>query len=173
MIEMRLRISRPLAAASGIPATVAVPALGASSVPSVRTSVVFPAPFGPRNPKTSPRPTSNETSAKAVRSPNRFERLSTVMAGPPTSLANDGNTRSSLIANDSATGSRADLPPDQRRSSRPSEAGGRAGELVDDGVALLAEEWPHLVHQQAALAGRAAALPAAERLDARPCAGRR
>ena len=36
------------------PATVAVPEVGAMSVPNVRTVVVFPAPFGPRNPKTSP-----------------------------------------------------------------------------------------------------------------------
>jgi hypothetical protein len=39
---------------SDIPATVAEPDVGAMSVPSVRTVVVFPAPFGPRNPKISP-----------------------------------------------------------------------------------------------------------------------
>ena len=52
-----------------------------SSVPSVRTVVVFPAPLGPRNPSTSPRPTSNETSSNATRSPNRFDRCSTESAG--------------------------------------------------------------------------------------------
>ena len=45
-----------------MPATVAEPEVGAMSVPSVRTVVVFPAPFGPRKPNTSPWPTSNETS---------------------------------------------------------------------------------------------------------------
>ena len=44
---------------------------------------------------------------------------------------------------------------------------------VDDGVALLAQELRDVVHRQAGLAGGAGALPAAERLDARPGAGRR
>ena len=44
---------------------------------------------------------------------------------------------------------------------------------VDDGVALLAQELGNVVHRQARLAGRAGALPAAERLDARPRTGRR
>ena len=74
MIEIRRRISTPFSGLSGIPATVAEPEVGAMSVPSVRTIVVFPAPFGPRNPKTSPCPTSKETSSKAMRSPNRFDR---------------------------------------------------------------------------------------------------
>ena len=37
-----------------IPATTAAPDVGAMSVPSVRTVVVFPASVGPRNPSTSP-----------------------------------------------------------------------------------------------------------------------
>ena len=53
------------------------------SVPSVRTVVVFPAPFGPRNPNTSPWPTSKETSSKATRSPKRLLRLRTDSAGAP------------------------------------------------------------------------------------------
>lgn len=36
--------------------------------------VVFPAPFGPRNPNTSPFPTENETSSTARRVPNRLAR---------------------------------------------------------------------------------------------------
>src|SRR3954451_10196626 len=47
------------------------------------------------------------------------------------------------------------------------------GPSVDDRVALLAEELPHVVHREAGLAGRARALPAAERLDARPRTGGR
>jgi hypothetical protein len=54
MIAIRRRISIPLSSVRGIPATVAKPDVGAMSVPSVRTVVVFPAPFGPRNPKISP-----------------------------------------------------------------------------------------------------------------------
>ena len=54
MIEIRWRISTPLSGRSAKPATVAVPDVGAISVPSVRTVVVLPAPFGPRKPKTSP-----------------------------------------------------------------------------------------------------------------------
>jgi hypothetical protein len=50
-----------------MPATIADPELGAISVPSVRTVVVLPAPFGPRNPNTSPLATLNETSDTAVR----------------------------------------------------------------------------------------------------------
>ena len=51
---MRARMAGPLAALNGIPATAAEPDVGAMSVPSVRTVVVRPAPFGPRKPKTSP-----------------------------------------------------------------------------------------------------------------------
>ena len=54
MIEMRARIAGPVSALNGMPAIVAVPDVGAMRVPSVRTVVVFPAPFGPRKPKTSP-----------------------------------------------------------------------------------------------------------------------
>ena len=64
-----------------MPATVAVPEVGAISVPSVRTVVVFPAPFGPRKPKTSPWATSKETSEKAVRWPKRLVSRSTTRAG--------------------------------------------------------------------------------------------
>ena len=54
MIAIRRRISTPFSGVSGIPATVAEPEVGASRVPSVRTVVVLPAPFGPRKPNTSP-----------------------------------------------------------------------------------------------------------------------
>ena len=64
MIAIRRRISTPFSGVSGSPATVAEPEVGAMSVPSVRTVVVFPAPFGPRKPKTSPWPISKETSCE-------------------------------------------------------------------------------------------------------------
>jgi hypothetical protein len=54
MIEIRARICGPFRTVSKIPATVAEPEVAAMSVPRVLTVVVLPAPFGPRNPKTSP-----------------------------------------------------------------------------------------------------------------------
>ena len=61
------------------------------------------------------------------------------------------------------------LRPPRREARRPrprgraSRSGLRAS--VDDGVALLAHELRDVVHREGGLAGRAAALPAAERLD--------
>src|SRR5215469_11037258 len=81
MIEMRLRMSAPFSALSGIPATVAAPEVGATNVPSVRTVVVLPAPFGPRKPNTSPYPISNDTSSNATRSPKRLLSPRTEIAG--------------------------------------------------------------------------------------------
>src|ERR1043166_1682470 len=43
--------------------------------------VVSPAPFGPRNPKSSPGSTANETSSTATKSPNFRTRPSTSIAG--------------------------------------------------------------------------------------------
>ena len=71
----------------------------------------------------------------------------------------------------SAARGEARRPRPGRQPLGPDAAPGAA--LVDDGVGLLAQELRHVVHRQAGLAGRAAPLPAAERLDARPCAGRR
>ena len=83
MIEIRRRISTPLSAVSGMPATVAEPEVGAMSVPSARTVVVFPVPFGPRKPNTSPWPISKETPSNATRSPKRLPRPSADSAGAP------------------------------------------------------------------------------------------
>src|SRR5262245_32381417 len=85
MIAIRRRISTPLPGVSGMPATVARPEVGVTIVPSVRTVVVLPAPFGPRNPNTSPYPTSNETSWNATRSPNRLPSPCTDRAAADTS----------------------------------------------------------------------------------------
>ena len=61
-----------------MPATVAVPSLMGSSVHSIRTVVVLPAPLGPRNPKTSPRATVE------VDAPDRLDvRLTARTAIPP------------------------------------------------------------------------------------------
>ena len=49
--------------------------------PSMHSSVVvFPAPFGPKIPKTSPSRTSNEMPSTAVRPPNVLMRPRTAMA---------------------------------------------------------------------------------------------
>ena len=52
------------------PATVALPPVGLASVQSMLIVVVLPAPFGPRNPNTSPASTENETPRTASTSPN-------------------------------------------------------------------------------------------------------
>src|SRR5512138_537240 len=58
------------------PAMRTCPRSGRASPTSMRIVVVFPAPFGPRNPKTSPAESSNETSETTSRLPNRFVRPS-------------------------------------------------------------------------------------------------
>ena len=63
-----------------MPATVAEPAVGEISVPRIRTVVVLPAPFGPRNPNPSPPATLNDTSDTAVRPPKTLVRWLTSMA---------------------------------------------------------------------------------------------
>ena len=65
------------------PATVAVPAVGRSSVVSMRSVVVLPAPFGPRKPTISPSPTVRSTprTASTVRL-----RLLNVRASPRASI---------------------------------------------------------------------------------------
>src|SRR5579871_3136669 len=62
------------------PATRASPELGGSSVVSIRTSVVLPAPLGPSSPNTSPRSTSSVTPLTAVKLPKRLQRSLVVIA---------------------------------------------------------------------------------------------
>src|SRR3954462_765551 len=57
------------------PHTAALPALGARNPASIFMVVDLPAPFGPRKPRTSPRPTVNDTSSTAAMAPNRLVRL--------------------------------------------------------------------------------------------------
>src|SRR5271167_96198 len=72
--------------ATSSPATRASPEVGGSSVVSIRTSVVLPAPLGPSSPKTSPRSTSNVTSLTAVKLPKRLQRSLVVIAAEPGSI---------------------------------------------------------------------------------------
>src|SRR5437870_2687118 len=60
----------PFSRTMSCPATRALPEVGRSRVVSIRTSVVFPAPFGPRRPYVSPGRTSNVTASSAIVSPN-------------------------------------------------------------------------------------------------------
>ncbi len=54
------------------PKSSTLPSVGRISPRSIRSEVVFPAPFGPRYPKTSPRSTVRSTPATAVSSPYRL-----------------------------------------------------------------------------------------------------
>src|SRR4051794_35525262 len=63
------------------PPTVALPDVGFSSPHSMRMVVDLPAPLLPRNPKISPRATSNVTLSTATNLPKRRVRPRTSMAG--------------------------------------------------------------------------------------------
>ncbi len=54
-----------------------LPALGARKPVIIFMVVDLPAPFGPKNPSTSPAPTVNEMESTATSAPKRFCRLST------------------------------------------------------------------------------------------------
>src|SRR2546421_1614835 len=58
-----------------------MPAVGLTSVQSMLIVVVLPAPFGPRNPNTSPLATSNSTPRTASTSPKFLTRPPTTIAG--------------------------------------------------------------------------------------------
>jgi hypothetical protein len=83
--------TRAMASAEGMrsPKTVAVPAVGAMSPVSILRVVVFPAPFGPRNPKISPSCTSKSMPSTATTLlPEKgflkvLPSLSTRRTGPP------------------------------------------------------------------------------------------
>ena len=63
------------------PATLARPASGKRSVVSTRTSVVFPAPFGPSSASTRPASADTLTLSRARVTPNLFESASTSIIG--------------------------------------------------------------------------------------------
>src|SRR4051812_16631311 len=63
---------------------VARPAVGATSPSSIRSVVVLPAPFGPRNPVTRPGSTVKDRSLTAARSPYRLvSPETTIRPGSP------------------------------------------------------------------------------------------
>src|SRR5713101_9775097 len=63
------------------PQIVTLPVVGLIRPTSMRMVVVFPAPFGPRNPKTSPGLRVNETPSTMVRLPITFVRLVATRTG--------------------------------------------------------------------------------------------
>src|SRR5881628_3773249 len=64
------------------PPTVTVPADGGMKPVIMRMVVDLPAPLGPRNPSTSPLPTSKETPSTARFDPKDLLRFSTLITGP-------------------------------------------------------------------------------------------
>src|SRR6202171_6769744 len=75
---MRRRVSR---SPMGRPSNHPWPEVGLRRPSSSLTEVVLPAPFGPRNPNTSPRGTVIESPASAVVCPKRLERFTVWVAG--------------------------------------------------------------------------------------------
>src|SRR5215510_13742754 len=64
------------------PHTDTPPEVGGMKPVIMRMVVDLPAPLGPRNPSTSPLPTSNETPSTASFGPNDLLRLSTLITAP-------------------------------------------------------------------------------------------
>src|SRR6266849_6597634 len=64
------------------PHTETLPALGGMKPVIMRIVVDLPAPLGPRNPSTSPLPTSNETPSTARFGPKDLLRFSTLITAP-------------------------------------------------------------------------------------------
>src|SRR5713101_9760386 len=61
------------------PPTDTLPSVGGMKPVIIRMVVDFPAPFGPRNPSTSPRSTENDTPSTARFGPNVFTKFSTLI----------------------------------------------------------------------------------------------
>jgi hypothetical protein len=69
--------------AGSSPNTVRVPSVTGETQPIMRIVDVFPAPFGPRKPKASPRCRSKSMPSTATKSPKRFTRSRAWMSGWP------------------------------------------------------------------------------------------
>src|SRR5690242_9446005 len=77
----RARATDP--AGSGIPEMRALPDVGLSRPANTRSSVVFPAPFGPNSARHSPAPSEKVTPATANRDPNARVSSTTSTIGDP------------------------------------------------------------------------------------------
>src|ERR1700686_662451 len=91
---MRRRVCR---SPMGRPSSHASPEVGLRRPSSSLTEVVLPAPFGPRNPKTSPRGTVIESPASAVVCPKRLERFTVWIAGEPAAAPGGGAAAACFI----------------------------------------------------------------------------
>src|SRR6266581_4144390 len=134
MMAIRARRSAPCSGDTGTPATSAVPEVGRIRVPRTRTVVVFPAPFGPRNPNTSPIPTSKVRSSKARRSPNRLVSERATIEGPGPGPVRRGRGRGGP-------------PPAAARGRAPRadrRAPGRPGSRLSDAFAVPFEVIPSI-----------------------------
>ena len=111
------------------PATCSEPLVAGNNPHSIRNVVVLPAPLGPNRPKISPRRTSNEVLATAVKSPKRRTRSLTTMTGSAWSVT--GKTEDDC----------KDTPDASRREApAPSFNGGNAA--VRSCCVTAAGRWP-------------------------------
>src|SRR6266852_8109030 len=94
------------------PHTEAAPALGGMKPVIIRMVVDLPAPLGPRNPSTSPLPTSKETLSTASFGPKDLLRFSTLIKAPSKTHTQTGTACLKFPAAGGVTGFYRNLDPD-------------------------------------------------------------
>src|SRR5882762_1879094 len=94
------------------PHTETLPALGGMKPVIMRMVVDLPAPLGPRNPSTSPVPTSKETPSTARFEPKDLLRFSTLITAPLQNTYTDRHGSAEVPAAASGTGFYRNLDPD-------------------------------------------------------------
>src|SRR5438876_440715 len=94
------------------PHTETAPALGGMKPVIMRMVVDLPAPLGPRNPSTSPFPTSKETPSTARFDPKDLLRFSTLITAPSKTHAQTGMGRLKFPAAAAGNGFYRNLDPD-------------------------------------------------------------
>src|SRR5205809_1718056 len=129
---MLRRVSR---SPMGAPSTVARPPVGRVSPSSSFTTVVLPAPFGPRKPKTSPAPTRIDRSATAWTRPYRFASPSVAMIA--VGSAGAATAREVVARDPSGPIVRADHLEEHPDDDRPDQCDDDGGD--EAGAALEAE----------------------------------
>ena len=85
------------------PQTVAVPALGLSSVPKIRSSVLLPLPFAPSNPTVSPRRSCSVTPRSTHRVPNRLATPTASLLWPSPRMGGASSQPPGIIPCESGT----------------------------------------------------------------------
>src|SRR5258708_10598958 len=104
------------------PHTETLPALGGMKPVIMRIVVDLPAPLGPRNPSTSPFPTSKETPSTARFGPKDLLRFSTLLIAPLQNIYTDPHGLSEVPCATGGTGFYRNLHPDIRQSPLTSSA---------------------------------------------------